>query len=191
MEIDRNQVALDMFGPQGYPPGFPYENFDVKELILPDGDNMGINSDDDDVDIEEIETESGFGNIIGGQRGMIGAALQPGLQEGRGRDWRPAPGRRRGPARAAAPAGRAPASGAQLRPMGAKPRSAPAGGRAAGRAACGPGGGGYRLHPTAPAAPGSTAAGAERPAAQRWRSSPAGHGRPRSRQPRPAHPGGH
>lgn len=63
VEIDRFDVAATLF-PE-YPPGFPYDNFDVKELILPDGDDMGINSDDDDVDVEEIETETGFGNIIG------------------------------------------------------------------------------------------------------------------------------
>ncbi len=56
-------VARELFKDQ--PPGFPYENFAVEELILPEDDDMGINSDEDDVDEEEVETESGFGSVIG------------------------------------------------------------------------------------------------------------------------------
>ena len=74
-QLDRFEVAQSLF--PDYPPGFPYENFDVKELILPDGDNMGINSDDDDIDVEEIETASGFGNIIGDHRSPFLAAFLP------------------------------------------------------------------------------------------------------------------
>lgn len=56
-------IARELFRDQ--PPGFPYENFAVEELILPDGDDMGIKSEEDDVDEEEVETESGFGTVVG------------------------------------------------------------------------------------------------------------------------------
>ncbi len=63
MAADPLAVAQQLFRDQ--PPGFPYENFDLEELILPDGDDMGIPSDDEDVDEEEVETESGFGSVVG------------------------------------------------------------------------------------------------------------------------------
>ncbi len=62
-EIDVYAVAKDLF--PDMPPGFPFENFDLEELILPDGDDMGIRSDDDDVKEEDVQTESGFGSCIG------------------------------------------------------------------------------------------------------------------------------
>lgn len=62
-ELDQYVVAQQMFKDQ--PPGFPFEGFDLEELILPDGDDMGFRSDDDDIDEEEIETETGFGSVIG------------------------------------------------------------------------------------------------------------------------------
>jgi hypothetical protein len=96
IEADRNAVAAELFGAQGYPQGFPYENFDVTELILPDGDNMGINSDDDDIDIEEIETASGFGNIIGARHDRLGLGLRA---PGEGPDRLQAPASRPRPAR--------------------------------------------------------------------------------------------
>jgi translation initiation factor 3 subunit B len=65
--IDPSAVARDLFRDQ--PLGFPYSNFDVAELILPDGDDMGLRSDDDDIDSEQIETETGFGNVIGASSG--------------------------------------------------------------------------------------------------------------------------
>eukprot|EP00877_Chromochloris_zofingiensis_P000044 jgi/Chrzof1/1003/Cz01g36140.t1 len=61
-ELDQYVVAQQMFKDQ--PPGFPFEGFDLEELILPDGDDMGFRSDDDDIDEEEIETETGFGSVI-------------------------------------------------------------------------------------------------------------------------------
>lgn len=48
------------------PPGFPFEGYDLEELILPDGDDMGIRSDDDESEEEEVEAVSGFGSVIGG-----------------------------------------------------------------------------------------------------------------------------
>jgi hypothetical protein len=50
---------------EDYPPGFPFDNFDVAELILPDGDDMGIPSEDEEGDEEQLETETGFGSVIG------------------------------------------------------------------------------------------------------------------------------
>lgn len=61
--IDQYDVARQLFKDQ--PAGFPYEGFDVEELILPDGEDMGIKSDDDDDEEEELESETGFGSVIG------------------------------------------------------------------------------------------------------------------------------
>ncbi len=61
--IDPLAVAREMFRDQ--PSGFPFSNFEVAELLLPDGDDMGVRSDEDDVEDEQIETETGFGNVIG------------------------------------------------------------------------------------------------------------------------------
>lgn len=47
------------------PPGFPFEGYDLEELILPDGDDMDIRSDDEASEEEEMETVSGFGSVIG------------------------------------------------------------------------------------------------------------------------------
>lgn len=61
--IDEFEVARQLFRDQ--PAGFPYEGFDIEELILPEDDDMGIRSDDDDDEEEELETETGFGSVIG------------------------------------------------------------------------------------------------------------------------------
>ena len=61
--LDELAVARQLFKDQ--PVGFPYEGFDLEELILPDGDDMGIPSDDEDVQEEETDFESGFGSVIG------------------------------------------------------------------------------------------------------------------------------
>lgn len=61
--IDPLDVARQMY--EDYPPGFPFDNFDVAELILPDGDDMGIPSEDEEGDEEQLETETGFGSVIG------------------------------------------------------------------------------------------------------------------------------
>jgi translation initiation factor 3 subunit B len=62
-ELDPLEVARSLFRDQ--PAGFPYENFDLEELILPEDDDMGIRSDDDEEEEEELETETGFGSVIG------------------------------------------------------------------------------------------------------------------------------
>jgi hypothetical protein len=62
-DIDPYAVARQLF--PDLPPGFPYEGFEPEELILPDGDDMGIRSDDDDVKDEDVPTQSGFASCIG------------------------------------------------------------------------------------------------------------------------------
>ena len=49
---------------EGQPKGFPFGDFDIADVMLPDGDDMGIPSEDEEEE-EVIEAESGFGNIIG------------------------------------------------------------------------------------------------------------------------------
>uniref|UniRef100_A0A383V8L2 Eukaryotic translation initiation factor 3 subunit B n=2 Tax=Tetradesmus obliquus TaxID=3088 RepID=A0A383V8L2_TETOB len=61
-ELDPLEVARSLFRDQ--PAGFPYENFDLEELILPEDDDMGIRSDEDEEEEEELETETGFGSVI-------------------------------------------------------------------------------------------------------------------------------
>jgi hypothetical protein len=51
---------------EGQPKGFPFDNFDMADVMLPEEDaDMGIPSEDDDDDEEEVEAESGFGSVIG------------------------------------------------------------------------------------------------------------------------------
>ena len=51
---------------EGQPKGFPFDNFDITDVMLPEEDaDMGIPSEDDDEDEDEIEAESGFGSVIG------------------------------------------------------------------------------------------------------------------------------
>ena len=62
-EIDRYAIAQEMFPDQ--PPGFPVDSdIDFRAIELPEDDDLGIPSDDDD-GVEEATTESGFGSIIG------------------------------------------------------------------------------------------------------------------------------
>jgi hypothetical protein len=67
---DALAVAQQLFKDQ--PPGFPFENFDLLELILPDGEDFGIRSDDDDESEGEVETDTGFGSVIGELGGGCG-----------------------------------------------------------------------------------------------------------------------
>ena len=54
---------------EGQPRGFPFGDFEVDDIMLPDGDDMDIPSDDDDAaDEEDIQAESGFGSVIGATR---------------------------------------------------------------------------------------------------------------------------
>mmetsp|Transcript_10868 Transcript_10868/g.21628 ORF Transcript_10868/g.21628 Transcript_10868/m.21628 type:complete len:715 (-) Transcript_10868:1185-3329(-) len=48
---------------EGQPRGFPFGDFDIADVMLPDGDTMGIPSDDEEEE-ELIETETGFGHIV-------------------------------------------------------------------------------------------------------------------------------
>lgn len=61
--VDRFAVALDMYPEQ--PPGFPFEEFDLRDVQVPEGDDMGINSEDGEDDDAELASESGFGSLIG------------------------------------------------------------------------------------------------------------------------------
>ena len=51
---------------QGQPRGFPFDpDFRMEDVMLPENDDMGIPSEDDEVAEEEIQTETGFGSVIG------------------------------------------------------------------------------------------------------------------------------
>lgn len=56
--------ALEEKLAEGQPRGFPFDDFDVMDVMLPEGDDMGIVSEDEEEE-EEIITETGYGNIIG------------------------------------------------------------------------------------------------------------------------------
>lgn len=73
--IDRAELARELFPDQA--PGFPYVDFDLQHIRMPRDDDMGIPSDDDDVDDEEIQTETGFGSVIGERSGCAAAAPLP------------------------------------------------------------------------------------------------------------------
>ena len=49
---------------EGQPKGFPFGDFDVMDVMLPEDDDMGIPSDDEEEE-EDIKSDSGFGNIVG------------------------------------------------------------------------------------------------------------------------------
>lgn len=49
----------------GQPKGFPLGDFNIDDVMLPEGDDFGVPSDDDSIGDEEIETETGFGSVIG------------------------------------------------------------------------------------------------------------------------------
>lgn len=71
--IDPMEVAAQLF--PDLPPGFPYENFETQELILPDGEDMGIKSDDDAINEDEIQTDTGFGACVGKSRVCLPGCL--------------------------------------------------------------------------------------------------------------------
>lgn len=78
--IDPLDVAAKLFKDQ--PKGFPFEGFDIEELILPEGEDFGIRSDDDVDDEEDLEAETGFGSVIGMLRTLLrttAAATLPAL----------------------------------------------------------------------------------------------------------------
>ncbi len=46
--------------------GFPFDDFDLNDVMLPESEgDFGYPSDDDELDEEEIVTETGFGSVIG------------------------------------------------------------------------------------------------------------------------------
>lgn len=49
----------------GQPKGFPFQEFSLEDVMLPENDDMGIASEDDSDEEEEIESETGFGSVIG------------------------------------------------------------------------------------------------------------------------------
>lgn len=49
---------------EGQPRGFPFGDFDIADVMLPEGDDMGIPSEQEEEE-EEIQEETGFGNIVG------------------------------------------------------------------------------------------------------------------------------
>jgi translation initiation factor 3 subunit B len=67
--IDPLDVAAKLFKDQ--PKGFPFEGFDIEELILPEGEDFGIRSDDGVDDEEDLEAETGFGSVIGMLRTLL------------------------------------------------------------------------------------------------------------------------
>mmetsp|Transcript_39693 Transcript_39693/g.112613 ORF Transcript_39693/g.112613 Transcript_39693/m.112613 type:complete len:705 (-) Transcript_39693:127-2241(-) len=44
--------------------GFPWDGFNIEEVQLPEGDDLGVPSDDDDDLEEEIQSETGFGRVL-------------------------------------------------------------------------------------------------------------------------------
>ena len=50
---------------EGQPKGFPLGGFDLEDVMLPEGEDMGIPSGDDDAGDDEEGPETGFGRVIG------------------------------------------------------------------------------------------------------------------------------
>ena len=50
---------------EGQPRGFPLSDFNIDDVMLPEGDDFGVVSDDDSIDEEELQTESGYGSVVG------------------------------------------------------------------------------------------------------------------------------
>eukprot|EP00955_Chlamydomonas_euryale_P089861 364496-Chlamydomonas_euryale.AAC.45 len=63
-EIDSYAIAADLFPDQ--PEGFPLDGFDLAAIKLPDDDDLGIPSDDDADNEQDLQTETGFGSVLGG-----------------------------------------------------------------------------------------------------------------------------
>jgi hypothetical protein len=69
---------------EGQPRGFPLEGFEVEDVMLPEDDDMGIPSEDEGDDEEEIESESGFGSVIGARPPPCTGAGAGGARAARG-----------------------------------------------------------------------------------------------------------
>jgi hypothetical protein len=51
--------------------GFPFDDFDLHDVMLPEDEgDFGYASDDDEIDEEEVVTETGFGSVIGERLSM-------------------------------------------------------------------------------------------------------------------------
>lgn len=52
---------------RGQPNGFPLGDYNtyLQDVMLPEGNDFGVVSDDDSIDEDDIETETGFGSVIG------------------------------------------------------------------------------------------------------------------------------
>lgn len=62
--VDKFAVAKDLYFNQ--PEGFPYENFDPDQVVLPPDDDCGVVSEDDDIAEDDIQDEeTGFSTSIG------------------------------------------------------------------------------------------------------------------------------
>ncbi|CAK0783331.1 hypothetical protein CVIRNUC_006530 [Coccomyxa viridis] len=49
---------------EGQPKGFPFGDFNLEDVMLPEDDDMGIPSDDDEDLEDEVTTETGFGCVV-------------------------------------------------------------------------------------------------------------------------------
>ena len=50
---------------EGQPKGFPLDGFALEDVMLPEDDDMDIPSEEEEDEEEEIQTESGFGSVVG------------------------------------------------------------------------------------------------------------------------------
>ena len=50
---------------EGQPHGFPFGDFDLADVMLHEDDDMGIPSGSDEEQEEDLQTDSGFGNLLG------------------------------------------------------------------------------------------------------------------------------
>jgi hypothetical protein len=55
---------------EGQPRGFPLGDFDLADVMLPEEDDMGIPSGSDEEQEEEVQTDSGFQNVLSEQAGV-------------------------------------------------------------------------------------------------------------------------
>jgi translation initiation factor 3 subunit B len=77
-DIDPLAIARDMYFEQ--PDGFPLEDFDIRDVQLPADEDFDVKSDEEEVDEEEVETETGFGSVIGectARSRVAGVILRP------------------------------------------------------------------------------------------------------------------
>ena len=50
---------------EGQPRGVPFKGFQLEDVMLPENNDMGVLSEDEVGDEEELETESGCDSVIG------------------------------------------------------------------------------------------------------------------------------